>query len=112
MSEWPTQLLQELRAIKKILLLANSEIIEGELSKIATTDERRRIWVLIDGERTVKDLAKEVKVTERAVHYFLSALRAAGFIEYTRGKPPRKILDYVPPSWLQLVSLPQEGGRS
>ena len=95
--------LRELKKISKILILANASIIEKELSKIANSDARKRIWVLIDGKRMPKDLAKEAGVTQMAVSYFLNAAASAEFIEYTKREPPCKILDYVPPSWIDLV---------
>jgi len=98
--------LRELRRISKILLLANASAVERELSKLATTDERKRMWVLTDGKRMQKDIATDAKVTQAAVSYFLSAGVSAQLIEYEHGKPPRRILDYVPPSWLELLRLP------
>ena len=95
--------LRELRKISRILILANASAIEKELTKIATTDDRKRMWVLIDGERMPGDIASEVDVTPMAVSYFLSAGVAAELIEYRRGEPPRRILDYVPPAWIELV---------
>ena len=95
--------LAELRRISKILLLTNSAVIEKELSKLATSDDRKRMWVLIDGLRMPKDIATQLKVTERAVRYFLDGLTAAGFVENVRGEPPKKTLDYVPPSWIELI---------
>jgi len=101
--------LRELKKISKILILTNSPAIERELSKIASSDYRKRIWIYMDGKRMPKDIAKEVGVTQMAVSYFLSAGVAAELIEYERGQPPRRILDYVPPAWLTLVKLPAEG---
>jgi hypothetical protein len=98
-----TPTLRELRKISRILMLANASVVEKELSKIANSDARRKMWVLIDGIRMQKDIAKEVGVTQAAVSYFLTAASAAEFIEYTHGKPPRRILDYVPPSWIDLI---------
>lgn len=96
--------LRELKKISKILMIANASIIEKELSKLATSDARKKIWVLIDGKRMPKDLAKETGVTQMAVSYFLNAAAAAEFIEYAQREPPRKILDYVPPSWIDLLT--------
>jgi hypothetical protein len=96
--------LRELKKISKILMVANALIIEKELSKLATSDARKKIWVLIDGKRMPKDLAKEVGITQMAISYFLNAAASAEFIEYTQREPPRKILDYVPPSWIDLVT--------
>jgi len=99
-----TPTLRELRKISKILTLANASIIEGELSKIAKTDSRKKMWVLIDGKRMPQDIAKMIGVTRRAVTYFLDDAAAAEFIEYDPYEPPRRILDYVPPSWINLVA--------
>ena len=99
-----TPTLRELKKISKILTLANASIIEGELSKIAKTDSRKKMWVLIDGKRMPQDVADAIGVTRRAVTYFLDDAAAAEFIEYNPYEPPRKILDYVPPSWIDLVA--------
>jgi hypothetical protein len=103
-----TDELAELRKISKILLLTNASVIENELGKIATSDDRKRMWVLIDGSRMPKDIATQLKVTERAVRYFLDGLIAAGLIENLRGEPPKKILDYVPPSWIELTQVEEK----
>ena len=100
--------LRELRKLSKILLLVNSEIIEHELSKFASTAERKKMWVLMDGQRTPKDLATAARVTPQAVSYYLSTGKAAGLIEYNPREPPRRILDYVPPAWLDVAELQKE----
>ena len=96
-------ILSELTKISKILTLANSKAIEEEIGKIAHSEARKKMWVLIDGKRMPKDIAKEAKVTAMAVSYFLEAASAAGFAHYAQREPPKKILDYVPPSWISLV---------
>jgi len=53
-----------------------------------------------------QDLAKETGVTAMAVSKFLASGAATEIIEYNKGEPPRRILDYVPPSWIELVKLP------
>lgn len=109
--------LKELRTITRVLLFANSTPVEKELEKIASTDERKKIWVLIDGRRLPKDIANDGKVGERTVNYFLSAASAARIVEYSKGKPPVRTLDYVPPSWIELLQLQDQdngtkGGQS
>jgi len=98
--------LRELKKISKVLILANAGAVEKELSKIASTNDRKKMWLLMDGKRMPADIAKEASVTAMAVSYFLSAAVAAELVEYKRGEPPRRILDYVPPSWIELVKLP------
>ena len=96
-------ILDELKKIAKILSLAHAATVEKEIEKLASSEARKRIWVLIDGTRMPKDIAKEVSVTEQAVYYFLNALAAAGLAENPRGKPPRRVLEYVPPSWIEIA---------
>ncbi len=101
-------MLRELRRISKVLILSNAPVIEKELSKIASSDDRKRLWISMDGNRMPKDLASLVGVTPMAVSVFLNAGIAASLVEYEKGKPPRRLLDYVPPAWLSLVKLPVE----
>jgi predicted transcriptional regulator len=100
--------LEELKRIAKILILAHAETLGKEIEKVATTDERKKIWVFIDSNRMSKDIAKEVGITVQAVNKFLRAASAAGLIGNPRGKPPYRIIDYVPPAWIELVKLPEE----
>jgi len=95
--------LRELKRISRILLLANANTIEKEISKIANSESRKKMWVLIDGKRLQKDIATEIGVTQPAVSYFLAAASAADLIEYHKGEAPSRILDYVPPSWIDLT---------
>jgi hypothetical protein len=100
--------LRELRKISKILILTNSAAVEKELAKIASTKERKQMWVYTDGKRVPKEIAQAVKVTPQAVSLFLLAGVALDLIEYERGNAPRRILDYVPPEWLSLVEISAE----
>ena len=102
-SEVDKLILKELRKISKLLTLIHGDAIERELEKIANTEKRKVMWVLIDGHRMSRDIARIVKVTEDAVNKFLRKMARAGFVENPRGKPPKRIIDYVPPSWVELV---------
>lgn len=101
------ELLREIRNMSRVILLANAKVIEGELAKIATTIERKKMWVLMDGVRRPKDIATIVKVTPMAVSYFLSAGTAAKLVDYRPGEAPRRAVDYVPPTWIDLSKLPE-----
>ncbi|RLF93526.1 hypothetical protein DRN52_06375, partial [Thermococci archaeon] len=82
--------------------------IEKELSEIASTIERKKIWVLIDGIKTSKEIAKEAGVSVRSVNRFLAIAAKAGLVENPWGKPPKRIIDYVPPNWIELVKITEE----
>lgn len=96
-------MLNELKKISKILLLANSTQLDIELGKVADNEARKKMWVLIDGKRMPKDIANEVGVSLATVSRFLDKASAADLVSYAAKKPPIKTLDYVPPSWLNLV---------
>ena len=110
------KVLTELRRISKLLTLAHSKQIEFELSKVASTDERKRMWVLIDGKNMAKDIARILKVSERTVSYFISQATNTGFVESTPRKPAIRSIDYVPPAWIELLpeieEKPTEGAET
>ena len=108
MNEDIKPILDELKKISKIITLAFGDVIEKELEKVCTTNERKKMWVLIDNNRMSKDIAKEVGVTIRAVDKFLKIAQNAGLIENPKGKPPKKIVEYTPPKWIELLIKPGE----
>jgi hypothetical protein len=95
--------LNELKKISRLLILANGEAIEKELSNYATTDERKKLWIFIDGEKQPNELSDCSGVKIAAVYNFLKALTSASLIENLHGKPPKKVIEYVPASWLELI---------
>ena len=96
--------LRELQKITKILTLGHAEAIEKEIAKYATTDERKKVWVLIDGINMPKGMTRLIKgIKVRAIEVFLKEIERAGWIENPKKKPPRKLIDYVPPAWIELL---------
>ena len=96
------ELLHELKKITKILTLTNSEKLQEEIGRFATTDERKKIWVLLDGTRQPKDIAQQLKLTPRGVNKFLRVLESADLIE--RGEAPRRLTDFVPANWVEMLT--------
>jgi hypothetical protein len=95
--------LDELKKISKILTLVNAKALETELSKYATTDERKRAWILIDGNRLTDEIGEKAGMKLRTIQDYLKILVEATLIENPRGSPPKKLVDYVPASWLDLI---------
>lgn len=100
--------LNELRKISKILTLANAPVLEKELEKYATTPERKKAWVLINGERTPDELITGSGMKQAAVYKFLKLLSDADLVETPHGDPPKKKLEFVPASWLDLFEPEKE----
>ena len=102
-------ILKELQNISKMITISNGSSIEKELKKYVTSEDREKIWVLIDGKNQVNEIAKIVSRTRRAVDIFLKILEGAGLVERPYNKPPIRRLDYVPPSWTKFL---EETGES
>ncbi len=103
MSNKEDPILAELKKISKLVTFAHGDAIERELAKIANTEKRKVMWVLMDGTRMTKDIADFVGMTEQGVNKFLRELSLAEFAKNPKGKPPRRLIDYVPPSWISLL---------
>lgn len=99
------EILKELRKISKIITLSNGKPLETEIAKYASTDDRKKIWVLIDGVRQADEIVKISGITQAPVYKFLKILEDSGLIERQRGKPPQRLLDYVPVGWVELVQI-------
>jgi hypothetical protein len=95
--------LNELKKISKLLTLANADVLERELGKVATTPERKKIWILVDGETMPDELIKNSGMKQAALYNFIKALANADLIENPHGKAPKKKLEFVPASWLDLL---------
>jgi hypothetical protein len=97
------QILAELKKTNKVITLSNGSKLESELARYATTDERKKIWALIDGKRDINELIQSSTLRKTPVYDFLSILEVAGLIERVRGKPPTRTIDFVPASWVELL---------
>jgi hypothetical protein len=97
--------LAELKKISKILIMVNAKVLENELSGYANTNERKKVWVLINGIRAPNEIALLAGIKQTAVYQFLKILENADLIENPWGKPPKRLLDFVPASWLGLVKI-------
>lgn len=97
------EILKELKKISKIMTLSNGSIIEKELEKYATSEDRKKIWVLIDGIKQSDDIAKIIGKTKRVVDIFLQTLEGVSLVERHYNKPPIRSIEYVPISWVALL---------
>lgn len=97
------EILKELKKISKIITLSNGNSLETEIAQYASTDDRKKIWVLIDGIRQADDIVKTSGMTQAPVYKFLKILEESGLIERQHGKSPQRLLNYVPADWIDLI---------
>ena len=102
------EILLELKKINKLLTLVNAEVIIKELEKICTTNERKMMWALMDQKLMMNDIANKVGRTPQAVSIFLTIAESLGLAKNPRNQPPYRVIDYIPPEWLDLIQLDKE----
>ncbi|RLG90230.1 MAG: hypothetical protein DRO36_06455 [Candidatus Hecatellales archaeon] len=92
-------LLDEISKIRQLLEILTRNALKEELEKIATTDERKRIWALCNGLRSTEEIAKKVGVTSRTVQRFVKELRKADLVTIEKRGYPKRRFDYIPSDW-------------
>jgi hypothetical protein len=66
-----------MKKISRLLIFINSGIIKNELEKVASTDKRKMIWVLLDEKQMPKEIESIASVSDRNVTDFQSILETA-----------------------------------
>ena len=90
---------EELLKIRGLLeILARGEL-KNDLEGVATTPERRKIWTLCDGLTSTDEVAKEARITRRAVQTFINELQQRDLITVEKRGYPKRKYDYIPSDW-------------
>ncbi len=92
-------MLDELKTIRQLVELLAKDSIKGELNRIATTSERRKVWALCDGLTSTAELANSVGMGTRAVQVFISELQERDLVSAERRGYPKRRFDLVPSEW-------------
>ncbi|MGV9103559.1 MAG: helix-turn-helix domain-containing protein [Promethearchaeia archaeon] len=92
MEEILDEILNELVSIRKILLLIAGPHLSSMLEEVLTTNERREMWQLMDGNHSTSEIAEEVGVTTRTVQLLVAELEEHDLVKLRkRGYPEREI---------------------
>lgn len=97
--DYNEQVLQELKAIRRLLTIFSQdkleEFNESIKTKYLTTPQRQQMYELFDGTKSLKEISTTVKVSSEAVRQFAVSLEQAGLIEYVvvsgKQKNPKRI---------------------
>jgi len=93
------KILEEISKIRQLVEILAIDALKRDLEKVATTNERKKIWALCNGSLSTEEIAKKVNVTTRAVQIFVKELQKLDLIEFERRGYPKRKVDYVPPEW-------------
>ena len=90
---------ESLSSIRKILEIQARPALIKELEAFASTSERRKMWILSNGELSNEEIAKKVGSTLRTVQYFVQEGRSAGLIVMAKRGFPKRAIDLLPKEW-------------
>lgn len=88
-----------IKAIKKILEVYTSETTRKIIEEIATSPQRKQMWILCDGNTSTEEIGKKIHVSTRAVHYFVKDGIEKGLILVKKRSFPRRTIDLIPSDW-------------
>jgi DNA-binding transcriptional ArsR family regulator len=100
------KILQEIRneitLVRIYLEFQTMDFVRDKLDKIASTPERKQVWILLDGTRTTSEIAEIVGVSPRSVQYFIKQLRESNLIlDRERGYSQKRI-NLIPSEWEEI----------
>lgn len=94
---------KEVSLIRRYLEFQITDFVKDQLDKIASTPERRSVWISLDGTKTTQEIAREAGISIRTVQHFVKQLRELDLIaDKKRGYPQRRI-DIIPSNWEKIV---------
>ena len=80
------QILEELIMIRKLLTILSQDKLadfnEQIKNRYLTTEQRKKMYDLFDGTKSLKEIGEEVNTSSEAVRLFAVSLEKAGLIEY------------------------------
>ena len=82
--------LDEIVRLVRIIALPRVKEFKGHIeSKFLNTKERKKMYELIDGQRTMGEIAERVNVSHEAVRLFVKDLDAEKLIQIEKMRSPR-----------------------
>ena len=92
------QILEELIMIRKLLTILSQDKLadfnEQIKNRYLTTEQRKKMYDLFDGTKSLKEIGEEVNTSSEAVRLFAVSLEKAGSTEYvsnTKEKCPKRL---------------------
>lgn len=92
------QILNELSQIRRLLTILSQDKLESFMEdvnkKYLTTEQRRQMYELFDGENSYKTIADAVKISSEGVRKFAVQLEQAGLVELVQSgktKNPKRV---------------------
>lgn len=104
-----SEIKNEVSLIRKYLEFQIADFVKDQLDKIASTSERKVVWISLDGTKTTQEIAEEAGISIRTVQLFIKQLRELELVtDKKRGYPQRRI-DIIPSNWEKIEKAIKSG---
>ena len=96
---------KSLSELKKLTRIIAVPIAIKQLEELASSDERKAIWVLCSGRLTREQISSKSGVSLKTVTTFTDLAMTYGLLEEEKGKGghPNRVIDYIPSNWKKMV---------
>lgn len=103
-----------LENLTRLIRVIAAPIAIEQVEKLASTDERKKIWVLCSGKLTREKISSKSGVSLRTTTTFVDLAMTYGLLEEEKGKGghPRRVIDYIPSDWKGLLKKKKEKKKS
>lgn len=88
-----------LEGIYRLIELQVRPQLEAAIQRLATTKERRKVWILADGQRKTEEISRLSGSALRTVQVFVQEADRAGLIDASRRGYPRRRFEVIPAEW-------------
>lgn len=92
------KILEELITIRKLLTVISQDKLidfnEQIKNRYLTTEQRKEMYDMFDGSKSLKEISEEVHTSSEAVRLFAVSLEKAGLLEYVingKSKYPKRL---------------------
>lgn len=89
-----------LEGIYRLIELQTRPQLEAAIQRLATTKERRKVWILSDGQRKTEEVSRLSGSALRTVQVFIQEADRAGLMDTNRRGYPRRRFDVIPTGWV------------
>jgi len=101
-----------LESLKRVLELDARPAIRSEIDKLASTPERRKMWILADGSLRTEEVAKKSGAKLRTVQIFIQECVRSGLVASEKRGYPHRAIDFIPEDWDEVRQLEKARGES
>lgn len=108
----------KLEGIYLLLKVQTRPLVEAEVAKVASTKERRKAWILSDGQRKTEEIARLSGAALRTIQIFVQEAERLELMDTGKRGYPKRRLDVIPATWdserqeIELAIAPPEPGTT